>query len=104
MVDGLQDDVAMESYLHSAVSFTIPSVYDGILVECRVFLPRELEQLDLASTWCRRGAIMAHPYAPLGGCYDDPVVGFVVKELLEAGYVVGTFNFRYALAFNTTVN
>ncbi|TDZ19089.1 hypothetical protein Cob_v008008 [Colletotrichum orbiculare MAFF 240422] len=40
---------------------------------------------------------MAHPYAPLGGCYDDPVVGIVAAELLKQGFVVGTFNFRGAL-------
>jgi alpha/beta superfamily hydrolase len=37
---------------------------------------------------------VAHPYAPLGGCYDDPVVNFIGAQLLQAGYVVGTFNFR----------
>lgn len=42
-----------------------------------------------------RGAIVAHPYASLGGCYDDPVVSFIGGELLGNGYVVGTFNFRY---------
>jgi alpha/beta superfamily hydrolase len=43
-----------------------------------------------------RGAIVAHPYASLGGCYDDPVVSFIGGELLGNGYVVGTFNFRGA--------
>lgn len=38
---------------------------------------------------------MAHPYAPMGGCYDDRVVGIVVDEFLRLGWVVGTFNFRY---------
>ena len=41
-----------------------------------------------------KAAIIAHPYASLGGSYDDPVVGFVAKELLSHGFVVGTFNFR----------
>jgi alpha/beta superfamily hydrolase len=40
-------------------------------------------------------AIVAHPYAPLGGCYDDPVVASMGNALLDAGYIVGTFNFRY---------
>lgn len=39
---------------------------------------------------------MAHPYAPMGGSYDDRVVGMVVEEFLNQGWVVGTFNFRYA--------
>jgi alpha/beta superfamily hydrolase len=40
---------------------------------------------------------MAHPYAPMGGSYDDRVVGVVLDEFLKAGWIVGTFNFRYAL-------
>lgn len=39
---------------------------------------------------------MAHPYAPLGGNYDDRVVGIVVEEFLALEYNVATFNFRYA--------
>jgi alpha/beta superfamily hydrolase len=39
---------------------------------------------------------MAHPYAPMGGSYDDRVVGIVLDEFLKAGWIVGTFNFRYA--------
>ena len=41
---------------------------------------------------------MAHPYAPMGGSYDDRIVGIVVDEFLKQGWVVGTFNFRYATA------
>lgn len=80
----------------SATAFTIPSVYDGVQLECRVYLPRILTQPgDGVPNWRIRGAIVAHPYAPLGGCCGDPVVSFVGGELLEQGYVVGTFNFRY---------
>jgi alpha/beta superfamily hydrolase len=32
----------------------------------------------------------------MGGSYDDRVVGIVAEEFLALGYVVGTFNFRYA--------
>ncbi|KAH7406124.1 hypothetical protein DE146DRAFT_676693 [Phaeosphaeria sp. MPI-PUGE-AT-0046c] len=39
---------------------------------------------------------MAHPYAPMGGSYDDRVVGIVVDEFLKHGWMVGTFNFRGA--------
>lgn len=38
---------------------------------------------------------MAHPYTSFGGSYDDYVVLSVVMEMLEAGFVTGTFNFRY---------
>lgn len=77
-------------------AFTIPSVYDGTQLDCRIHLPRHIQQPEHASTWQKRGAIVAHPYAPLGGCYDDPVVSFVGAELLRSGCIVGTFNFRYA--------
>ncbi|KAK3675209.1 hypothetical protein LTR78_004718 [Recurvomyces mirabilis] len=43
-----------------------------------------------------KAAVFAHPYAPLGGSYDDPVVGAMKETLLKQGYVVGTFNFRGA--------
>ena len=71
-------------------TFTLPSIHDGTQLDCRLYLPRPLENPRSG-----RGAIVAHPYAPLGGCYDDPVVNFIGGELLRAGYVVGTFNFRY---------
>ncbi|RAL62963.1 hypothetical protein DID88_004051 [Monilinia fructigena] len=41
-------------------------------------------------------AIVAHPYAPLGGSYDDGVVDLVASTILKEGFVVGTFNFRGA--------
>jgi hypothetical protein len=78
-------------------AFVIPSVYDGRKLECRIFLPPVFQDIQSATNWPTRGAIVAHPYAPLGGCYDDPVVDFVGTELLRANYVLGTFNFRYDL-------
>ncbi|KAL2870282.1 uncharacterized protein BJX67DRAFT_279200 [Aspergillus lucknowensis] len=87
----------MPNYLPSPTrSFTIPSIYDGIRLACRIYLPDQLLESDTPSQWRVRGAILAHPYASLGGCYDDPVVSFIGGELLDAGYVVGTFNFRGA--------
>ncbi|KAJ9260000.1 Alpha/Beta hydrolase protein [Paecilomyces variotii] len=77
-------------------TFKIPSIHDGTQLSCRLYIPRQLEQPETAASWQKRGAIVAHPYAPLGGCYDDPVVSTVGEELLESGYVVGTFNFRGA--------
>ncbi|KAF7162062.1 hypothetical protein CNMCM6106_009096 [Aspergillus hiratsukae] len=77
-------------------SFHIPSVHDGTELDCRLYLPLELQQSDGARKLHIRGAIIAHPYAPLGGCYDDPVVAFIGGELLRFGFVVGTFNFRGA--------
>ncbi|KAL3473396.1 Alpha/Beta hydrolase protein [Aspergillus californicus] len=84
----------MPKYLPTPThSFTIPSLYDGIQLSCRIYLPQESSRAG--SQWWQ-GAIVAHPYASLGGSYDDPVVSFIGAELLEAGYVVGTFNFRGA--------
>lgn len=79
----------------ASFSFSIPSVHDGTDLQCRIYLPPVLKNVESASSWPNRGAIVAHPYASLGGCYDDPVVKFVGGELLHAGCIVGTFNFRY---------
>jgi hypothetical protein len=79
-------------------SFVIPSVYDGRKLECRIFLPPVFQNIQSTTSWHISGAIVAHPYAPLGGCYNDPVVNFISSELLHANYVVGTFNFRYDLS------
>ena len=78
-------------------SFTIPSIHDDLTLDCRIYLPSILSEFEdeQRSQWKRRGIIMAHPYAPMGGSYDDRVVGIVVDEFLEAGWIVGTFNFRY---------
>lgn len=75
-------------------SFKIPSAYDSTSLECRLYHPKQLLAINTALAWKKRAAIVAHPYAPLGGCYDDPIVDSVGGELLKAGYIVGTFNFR----------
>ncbi|KAL9115508.1 MAG: hypothetical protein Q9227_000829 [Pyrenula ochraceoflavens] len=72
-------------------TLTIPSVHDGIPLDCRLFAPKPTKtELPL------QAAIIAHPYAPLGGCYDDPVVNEVAGVLFKAGYFVLLFNFRGA--------
>jgi hypothetical protein len=80
-----------------AMSFTIPSIHDDLVLQCRVyhpacFAPSKVSEL---SEWRKRAAIVAHPYAPLGGCYDDPIVDVVASTILRQGFIVGTFNFRY---------
>ncbi|KAL4962142.1 uncharacterized protein BDV14DRAFT_179078 [Aspergillus stella-maris] len=77
-------------------SFSIPSIYDGTQLSCRIYVPRQLQDPTNSSPWRVRGAIVAHPYASLGGNYDDPVVSFVGGELLDQEFVVATFNFRGA--------
>jgi hypothetical protein len=74
-------------------SFTLPSINDDTTLDCRLYHPKQHPESDLLHA--TKAAIVAHPYAPLGGCYDDPVVASIGKVLLKAGYIVGTFNFRY---------
>ncbi|QSS64529.1 COG2945 domain, predicted hydrolase of the alpha/beta superfamily domain-containing protein [Histoplasma capsulatum] len=64
-------------------SFTIPSVYDGTRLDCRLFHPHHLSQLESGSSWRSKGAIVAHPYAPIGGNYDNPIVCGIASELLK---------------------
>ncbi|OAL56618.1 hypothetical protein IQ07DRAFT_674788 [Pyrenochaeta sp. DS3sAY3a] len=80
-------------------SFTIPSVHDDTTLDCRIYHPNILNkpaEADSDTTWKKSGIIMGHPYAPMGGSYDDRVVGIAVDEFLKAGWIVGTFNFRGA--------
>ncbi|KAI5851760.1 Alpha/Beta hydrolase protein [Durotheca rogersii] len=74
------------------LSFTLPSIYDDTGLDCRIYHPVRQEE-----RWnTLHAAIIAHPYAPLGGCYDDPVVLLIGGILLQTGFVVVTFNFRGA--------
>lgn len=73
-----------------AFTFTLPSVQDDTTLDCRLYLPH-------ADAYkAGRGAVIAHPYAPLGGSYDDAVVITVAEKLLSLGWIVATFNFRGA--------
>ncbi|KAK8103610.1 uncharacterized protein PG998_010643 [Apiospora kogelbergensis] len=86
------------------LSFTIPSVHDGHKLDCRLFHPpglltpqsAEEHHASAPPPWARHIAIVAHPYAPLGGSYDDPIVNLVGSVLVQAGFLVATFNFRGA--------
>lgn len=73
-------------------SFTIPSVHDDTELDCRLYYPRRTEQNSPLFGRCF--AIVAHPYAPLGGSFDDPVVALVGNVLLRQGFMLITFNFR----------
>jgi hypothetical protein len=75
------------------LSFTIPSIHDDTILDCRIYHPENLGD-DIFSS--KKGAIIAHPYAPLGGCYDDPVLSLAGGIFLKTGYILGTFNFRYS--------
>lgn len=78
-----------------AYSFTIPSLEDDTVLDARIYHPLSLSSALPGSPSGLKGAIVAHPYAPLGGSYDDHVVLFVTETLLQRGHVVATFNFRY---------
>jgi alpha/beta superfamily hydrolase len=69
-------------------AFTIPSIADDLALDCRIYHPKTIDRSNV------KGAIIAHPYAPLGGCYEDPVVLSTTETLLDRGFIVGTFNFR----------
>ncbi|KAK5126738.1 hypothetical protein LTR85_009672 [Meristemomyces frigidus] len=80
----------------AAYTFTLPSVADDTTLECRVYHPPDIDTVLSRNDRGIGGAVFAHPYAPLGGSYDDPVVLSVTETLLEQGYIIGTFNFRGA--------
>lgn len=87
-----------------ALTLELPSIHDGNVLDCRIYHPVSLLATNpRAPVWQRHAAIVAHPYAPLGGSYDDPVVDVVAAELLRKGFLVGTFNFRYG-AFGILVH
>jgi dipeptidyl aminopeptidase/acylaminoacyl peptidase len=84
------------------LTFTIPSLHDDdTILKCRVYHPLSLlpggRRKKLA--WHRNAVVFAHPYAPLGGQFDDHVVHAVTAVLLQLGYLVVTFNFRSVINF-----
>lgn len=79
--------------MNPKLSFTLPSLHDDTILDCRIYY--RLFPDDPGRTSRPRGAVIAHPYAPLGGCYDDPVVGLIVQEMLDKHFgFICTFNFR----------
>lgn len=78
------------------LSFTVPSIHDDTTIDARIFHPTESTNDPFGhDQYGKRGAIIAHPYAPFGGSYDDPVIGLIASQVLKEGFVVCTFNFRY---------
>ena len=80
--------------------FKIPSLHDSLQLDCRIYAaaPRDPEAaggLGSGHEGHLRGAIIAHPYAPLGGSQDDHIVLGVAETLVGSGWTVATFNFRY---------
>lgn len=75
-------------------AFTLPSLNDDTPLACRIYHPNNLLLHTLDSRIGISGAVIAHPYAPLGGSYDDAVVLSVTETLINEGYIVVTFSFR----------
>lgn len=79
------------------LSFTLPSIYDDTKLDCRLYQPSCLrDPSHSGAPWSGHAAVVAHPYAPMGGCFDDPIVDLVAGTLLQLGFLVATFNFRGA--------
>lgn len=72
--------------------FFIHSVHDGTRLSCRIYHPDGLKPAEQSVI---KAAVVAHPYATLGGSNDDPIVGTIAAELVRKGHVVLTLNFRY---------
>lgn len=85
----------------SIYEFYIPSLYDDTALACRIYtLPENYfggtkrDGTAANRPWTPMGAVVAHPWAKIGGSHDDPVVINIVTELLASGFTVGTFNLR----------
>lgn len=77
---------------HSVEEVQVQLTPNGALTDCRFYSAGPCQGME--AQICRV-AVVAHPYATLGGSYDDPTVLLAVDTLLEAGYeTVGTFNFH----------
>ncbi|KAL1889269.1 hypothetical protein Sste5346_009024 [Sporothrix stenoceras] len=90
-----------------ALTLTLPSIHDGTPLDCRIYLPPSILAVATGGSsssnarlprWRGHAAIVAHPYAPMGGSYNDPIVKMVTQTLLSStsSFVVATFNFRGA--------
>ncbi|CAK7229383.1 hypothetical protein SCUCBS95973_007203 [Sporothrix curviconia] len=103
----MDDDIDGHGLPDPALTLTLPSIHDGTPLDCRIYLPPSI--LAVASStatnaapsarrWRGNAAVVAHPYAPMGGSYNDPVVKMVAQTLLSSPseFVVATFNFRGA--------
>ncbi|KAI0203475.1 Alpha/Beta hydrolase protein [Astrocystis sublimbata] len=79
------------------LSITLPSVHDSTQLDCRIYHPSYLRDPSRTDVqWLGHAAVVAHPYAPMGGCFDDPIVDVAAGTLLQLGFLVVTFNFRGA--------
>ncbi|KAL9026775.1 MAG: hypothetical protein Q9196_004616 [Gyalolechia fulgens] len=83
--------------------FYLPSLYDDTALACRIYtLPENYfggstgDDTTGKKPWTPLGAVVAHPWARIGGSFNDPTVRHILAELLRLGFTVGTFNLRGA--------
>ena len=81
---------------HPRLAFSVASLEDEVPIHCRLYAPYTTGNPILKYAPHTRLAIVAHPYAPLGGSQDDPIVHLIVRQLLKYGYFAVTFDFRGA--------
>jgi hypothetical protein len=104
MLDGDDELLQGRTLPEPTLTFTLPSIHDGTTLDCRVYHPFSLSISPRAPPWQKHAAIIAHPYAPLGGSWDDHTVGLIASTLLRLGYLVCTFNFRYFMLTTTPLS
>ena len=83
----------------------ISSLYDETRLDCSIRDHQPTTQTTVDSSIALKrdticGAIIAHPYAPFGGSFRDPVVTAVGESFWQKGFVVGVFNFRFISHFS----
>ncbi|KAL8815063.1 MAG: hypothetical protein Q9223_005772, partial [Gallowayella weberi] len=106
-------------YPKPTYEFLIPPIYDDTALACRIYSVPEThfggrqepttnppttdpepsaapEARPRVKPWTPRGAVFAHSYTRRGGNYDDYVILGIVRELVNVGCTVGTFNLRGA--------
>lgn len=79
------------------LGLTIPSIHDDTVLDCRIYIPISYTPVannGPSGNHRKKAAIVAHPYGPMGGSYDDPIVGLLAASMLREDFVIGTFNFR----------
>lgn len=81
----------MSTPLPTTLELSLQVSPNGPTIDIRIYRNTALTK----SSHLSKIAVIAHPYGPLGGSYDDPTVRLTVSTLLNAGYsYIGTFNFR----------
>ncbi|EWC44469.1 hypothetical protein DRE_06737 [Drechslerella stenobrocha 248] len=80
------------------LTLMVPTGSHDLNVEARIYHPAEFPaDYGRDARARRKAAVVAHPYASLGGSWDDPVVLALVGVLTGRGWIVATFNFGHVV-------